>query len=138
MTRLIFTFVPAFLQTAYPLRIQQVHIVNMPSYAQSLVTMVLGVVQKKIANRVRWRRSRRSYRERRSYASERTITTVNNRVTYVYIYIYRLQIMIHNNVADLKKYLSPDVLPLDYGGTFPKTVDEITGESRNRSRYYSS
>lgn len=74
--------------TAYPLRIQHIHIVNMPSYAQSVVTMVLGILKKKIANRV----------------------------------------IIHNNVADLKKYLSPDVLPLDYGGTFPKTSEEMAEE----------
>lgn len=74
--------------TAYPLRIQQIHIVNMPSYAQSVVTMVLGILKKKIANRV----------------------------------------IIHNNVADLKKYLSPDVLPLDYGGTLPKTSEEMAEE----------
>lgn len=39
-------------QTAYPLRIQEIHIVNMPSYAQTMVNMVLGVLKKKIANRV--------------------------------------------------------------------------------------
>uniref|UniRef100_A0A2S2QQE7 Alpha-tocopherol transfer protein-like n=1 Tax=Sipha flava TaxID=143950 RepID=A0A2S2QQE7_9HEMI len=38
--------------TAYPLRIHQVHIVNMPTYAQSMVNMVLGILKKKIASRV--------------------------------------------------------------------------------------
>lgn len=41
-----------------------------------------------------------------------------------------LQITIHNSVEELKKFVSPDVLPLDYGGTFPKTSEEITGKSR--------
>ncbi|VVC40270.1 Cellular retinaldehyde binding/alpha-tocopherol transport,CRAL/TRIO, N-terminal domain,CRAL-TRIO lipid [Cinara cedri] len=74
--------------TAYPLRIQQVHIINMPSYAQSMVNMVLGFLKKKIASRI----------------------------------------MIHNSVADLKKHVNIDILPLDYGGTFPKTSEEITEE----------
>jgi len=34
------------------MRIQEIHIVNMPSYAQTMVNMVLSVLKKKIANRV--------------------------------------------------------------------------------------
>lgn len=36
--------------------------------------------------------------------------------------------MIHNSITELHKYVKPDVLPLDYGGTFPKTSDELTGQ----------
>lgn len=39
-----------------------------------------------------------------------------------------MQIMIHNDVEDLKKYIKPELLPLDYGGTMTKTADELTGE----------
>ncbi|KAL4141451.1 hypothetical protein QTP88_004089 [Uroleucon formosanum] len=71
--------------TAYPLRIQEIHIVNMPSYAQTMVNMVLSVLKKKIANRIK----------------------------------------IHTSLEDLKKNISADILPLDYGGTFPKTSEEL-------------
>lgn len=47
-----YTIIHWCLQTAYPLRIHQVHILNMPSYAQSMVNMVLGILKKKIASRV--------------------------------------------------------------------------------------
>jgi hypothetical protein len=72
--------------TAYPLRIHQVHILNMPSYAQTMINVVLGILKKKIAERI----------------------------------------MIHNSVDDLKKYINPELLPSDYGGTLPKTADELT------------
>jgi len=72
--------------TAYPLRIHEIHIINMPSFAQSLVTLVLSVLKKKIANRI----------------------------------------MIHNNIADLKKHISSECLPSDYGGSLPKTSEELT------------
>lgn len=39
-----------------------------------------------------------------------------------------LQIMIHNSVEDLKNNIDPEILPLDYGGKFPKTVEELSGE----------
>ncbi|XP_060850784.1 alpha-tocopherol transfer protein-like [Rhopalosiphum padi] len=71
--------------TAYPLRIQEIHILNMPSYAQTMVNMVLGVLKKKIANRIK----------------------------------------IHNGIEDLKKHIGSDILPLDYGGSFPKTSEEL-------------
>ncbi|XP_050429715.1 alpha-tocopherol transfer protein-like isoform X1 [Adelges cooleyi] len=31
----------------------------------------------------------------------------------------------HKSIEDLKNYIEPSVLPLDYGGTYPKTSDEI-------------
>ncbi|XP_050429717.1 alpha-tocopherol transfer protein-like [Adelges cooleyi] len=31
----------------------------------------------------------------------------------------------HKSIDDLKNYIEPSVLPLDYGGTYPKTSDEI-------------
>lgn len=76
--------------TAYPLRIHEVHILNMPGYAQSLVNMVLTILKKKIVSRI----------------------------------------MIHNDVADLLKYVSSDCLPSDYGGTLPQTADELTDDWR--------
>lgn len=54
-------------------------------------------------------------------------------VFYFYFLITALilgpQIMIHESIEDLKKYVKADVLPLDYGGTFPKTAEELTGKS---------
>lgn len=41
-----------YLQTAYPLRIHQIHVINMPSYAQSAFNVVVGLLKKKLANRV--------------------------------------------------------------------------------------
>jgi len=32
-------------------------------------------------------------------------------------------------MEDLKKHINVDILPLDYGGTFPKTSEELIGES---------
>lgn len=29
----------------------------------------------------------------------------------------------------MKKHIGVDILPLDYGGTFPKTSEELIGES---------
>jgi len=40
-----------------------------------------------------------------------------------------MQIMIHSNIADLKKHISSECLPSDYGGSLPKTSEELTGES---------
>lgn len=37
--------------------------------------------------------------------------------------------MIHDSVEDLKKHIKPELLPLDYGGTLPKTAEELTGKS---------
>ncbi|XP_050435196.1 alpha-tocopherol transfer protein-like isoform X1 [Adelges cooleyi] len=31
----------------------------------------------------------------------------------------------HKSIEELKNYIDPSVLPLDYGGTYPKTSDEI-------------
>lgn len=43
-------------------------------------------------------------------------------------FFFAIQVMIHNDVADLLKYISPECLPSDYGGTLPKTAEELTGE----------
>jgi hypothetical protein len=48
---------------------------------------------------------------------------------FITIYILGMQIMIHDSVEDLKKHIKPELLPLDYGGTFPKTAEEMTGKS---------
>ncbi|XP_050438916.1 uncharacterized protein LOC126844639 isoform X2 [Adelges cooleyi] len=34
----------------------------------------------------------------------------------------------HKSIEELKNYIDPSILPLNYGGTFPKTSDEITDD----------
>ncbi|XP_050441971.1 alpha-tocopherol transfer protein-like [Adelges cooleyi] len=70
---------------AYPMRIHQVHIINMKTYATSLITFAKSLLKKKITERI----------------------------------------FIHKSSEDLKEYIDPSVLPLNYGGTYPKTVEEI-------------
>lgn len=45
-------YIYAYLQMAYPLRIHQIHVINMPSYAQSAFNVAVGLLKKKLANRV--------------------------------------------------------------------------------------
>ncbi|XP_050426209.1 clavesin-2-like [Adelges cooleyi] len=70
---------------AYPTRIHEVHIVNMKSYIQPLVNIIMSVTKNKFSHRL----------------------------------------IIHKSVDDLKNSIDPSILPLNYGGTYPKTSNEI-------------
>lgn len=37
------------------------------------------------------------------------------------------QIFYHKSIDELKNYIDHSILPLNYGGTYPKTSDEIIG-----------
>ncbi|XP_050444340.1 clavesin-2-like [Adelges cooleyi] len=37
----------------------------------------------------------------------------------------------HKSIEELKNYIDPSILPLNYGGTYPKTSDEVTDDWHN-------
>ncbi|XP_050444401.1 alpha-tocopherol transfer protein-like isoform X3 [Adelges cooleyi] len=41
------------------------------------------------------------------------------------------RVLIHKSIEELKNYIDPSVLPLNYGGTFSKTSEEIIDEWHN-------
>ncbi|XP_050521617.1 uncharacterized protein LOC126894555 isoform X10 [Daktulosphaira vitifoliae] len=42
-----------------------------------------------------------------------------------------LNLYIHENIDKLKDYIDPEILPINYGGTFPKTSEELMDEWKN-------
>ncbi|XP_050444396.1 alpha-tocopherol transfer protein-like [Adelges cooleyi] len=41
------------------------------------------------------------------------------------------RVFFHKSIEELKNYIDPSILPPNYGGTFPKTLDEIIDEWHN-------
>ncbi|XP_050521608.1 alpha-tocopherol transfer protein-like isoform X2 [Daktulosphaira vitifoliae] len=41
------------------------------------------------------------------------------------------RLYIHENIDKLKDYIDPEILPINYGGTFPKTSEELMDEWKN-------
>ncbi|XP_050540950.1 alpha-tocopherol transfer protein-like [Daktulosphaira vitifoliae] len=84
----IITHINEFVQitsVAYPLRIERVHIINVPKYANSIINLICSLLKKKITERF----------------------------------------IIHKTNDDLKNYINPKILPIDYGGLFSTTSEEI-------------
>ncbi|XP_050442840.1 alpha-tocopherol transfer protein-like isoform X3 [Adelges cooleyi] len=73
---------------AYPMRIHEIHMVNVKSFIQPLMNIVISLMKKKISNRI----------------------------------------FNHNSIEELKNYIGPSILPLNYGGSYPKTSDEVIDE----------
>ncbi|XP_050439462.1 clavesin-2-like isoform X2 [Adelges cooleyi] len=76
------------LLAAYPLRLHEIHFINVKSFVHPLVNVGLSLLKKKLANRA----------------------------------------FNHKSVEELKSYIDPSILPLDYGGTYPKMSDEIVDD----------
>ncbi|XP_050534111.1 alpha-tocopherol transfer protein-like isoform X1 [Daktulosphaira vitifoliae] len=58
-------------------------------------------------------------------------------VSIINLFLNRLKkkisekIYIHKDVEDLKNYIDPHILPTNYGGTFPKTSEELMDDWKN-------
>ncbi|XP_050421508.1 retinol-binding protein pinta-like [Adelges cooleyi] len=70
---------------AFPVRLHEIHVINIKSFLTPFISLPLSFMKKKIADKV----------------------------------------FVHKSIEELKNFIDPSILPLNYGGTYPKTIEEI-------------